>query len=125
MGKKRKVDTRAGAVAKAAEELEAVVKMSPPVQLANNNKRKKESGSVTPRHQYPDSDCESGTIRSRLSFIRPLQFSFFIVSGKLTMEGSIATESTKKFVAVSNYVLRNLQKIWDIFERSPANFNWI
>ena len=65
MGKKRKVDTRAGAVAKAAEqELEAVVKMSPPVQQASaNNKRKKESGSVTPRHQYPDSDCESGTIR--------------------------------------------------------------
>ena len=63
MGKKRKVDTRAGALAKAAEELEAVVKMSPPVQQANNNKRKKESGSVTPRHQYPDSDCESGTIR--------------------------------------------------------------
>ena len=58
MGKKRKVDTRAGALAKAAEELEAVVKMSPPV----GNKRKKESGSVTPRHQYPDSDCESGTI---------------------------------------------------------------
>ena len=62
MGKKRKVDTRAGAVAKAAEELE--VKMSPPVQA---NKRKKESGSVTPRHQYPDSDCESGTIRCRLT----------------------------------------------------------
>lgn len=64
MGKKRKVDTRAGAVAKAAEELETVVKMSPPVQA---NKRKKESGSVTPRHQYPDSDCESGTIRCRLT----------------------------------------------------------
>ena len=60
MGKKRKVDTRAGAVAKAAEELETVVKMSPPVQA---NKRKKESGSVTPRHQYPDSDCESGKTR--------------------------------------------------------------
>ena len=78
MGKKRKVDTRAGAVAKAAEELEAVVKMSPPVQQANNNKRKKESGSVTPRHQYPDSDCESGTIRCRLGFIRSLQFSFLL-----------------------------------------------
>ena len=60
-GKKRKVDTRAGAVAKAAEELE--VKMSPPT--VGGNKRKKESGSVTPRHQYQDSDCESGTIRCR------------------------------------------------------------
>ena len=57
MGKKRKVETRA-AVVKAGEQLE---KMSPPV----GNKRKKESGSVTPRHQYPDSDCESGTIRFR------------------------------------------------------------
>ena len=78
MGKKRKVDTRAGAVAKAAEELEAVVKMSPPVQQANNNKRKKESGSVTPRHQYPDSDCESGTIRCTLGFIRPFAISFLL-----------------------------------------------
>ena len=59
MGKKRKVETRA-AVVKAGEQLE---KMSPPV----GNKRKKESGSVTPRHQYPDSDCESGTIRCRLT----------------------------------------------------------
>ena len=63
MGKKRKVDTRAGAVAKAAEEVEAVVKMSPPT--VGGNKRKKESGSVTPRHQYQDSDCESGTIGCR------------------------------------------------------------
>ena len=45
------------------------------------------------------------------------------VAEKLTMEGSIAAESTKKFVAVSNYVLRNLHKIWDIFEQSLANFN--
>ena len=72
MGKKRKVETRA-AVVKAGEQLESV-KMSPPV----GNKRKKESGSVTPRHQYPDSDCESGTIcfrwNSKLS--RPLISSF-------------------------------------------------
>ena len=67
MGKKRKVETRAGAKA-ANEEL---VKMSPPTvqqqQQQQGNKRKKDSGSVTPRHQYPDSDCESGTNRSTLS----------------------------------------------------------
>ena len=121
MGKKRKVDTRAGAVAKAAEELE--VKMSPPT--VGGNKRKKESGSVTPRHQYQDSDCESGTIRCRQMML-PLIFLLDIsVAEKLTMEGSIAAESTKKFVAVSNYVLRNLHKIWDIFEQSLANFNKI
>ena len=51
MGKKRKVaDTK---VAKAAEE--SPVKKSPPV-----GKRKKESGSVTQRLHYQDSDCESG-----------------------------------------------------------------
>ena len=73
MGKKRKVETRAGAKA-ANEEL---VKMSPPTvqhqhqqhqhQQQQGNKRKKDSGSVTPRHQYPDSDCESGTNRCTLS----------------------------------------------------------
>jgi len=52
MGKKRKAaDTK---VAKAAEE--SPVKKSPPV----GSKRKKESGSVTQRLHYPDSDCESG-----------------------------------------------------------------
>ena len=51
MGKKRKAaDTK---VAKAAEE--SPVKKSPPV-----GKRKKESGSVTQRLHYQDSDCESG-----------------------------------------------------------------
>ena len=67
MGKKRKVETRAGAKA-ATEEL---VKMSPPTvqqqHQQQGNKRKKDSGSVTPRHQYPDSDCESGTNRCTLS----------------------------------------------------------
>ena len=51
MGKKRKaVDTK---VAKAAEE--SPVKKSSPA-----GKRKKESGSVTQRLHYQDSDCESG-----------------------------------------------------------------
>ena len=53
MGKKRKAaDTK---VAKAVEE--SPVKKSPTVV-----KRKKESGSVTQRLHYPDSDCESGVI---------------------------------------------------------------
>ena len=83
MGKKRKVDTRAGALAKAAEELETVVKMSPPVQQANNNKRKKESGSVTPRHQYPDSDCESGTANTlQAKLYSPLAIFFFLLCRK-------------------------------------------
>lgn len=52
MGKKRKVEPKVGAA--------KVEEMSPPVE-----KKKKESGNVTPRHQpYADSDCESGTFCS-------------------------------------------------------------
>ena len=92
MGKKRKVDTRAGAVAKAAEqELEAVVKMSPPVQqqASANNKRKKESGSVTPRHQYPDSDCESGTIRCSHNYASLVIFFWLFLCQKALLQQKV------------------------------------
>jgi hypothetical protein len=59
MGKKRKAEPKA-VLAKAEEvdeddDEELGSKMSLPAE-----KRKKESGSVTPRHLYTDSDCESG-----------------------------------------------------------------